>query len=259
MKRLALSLSALFSISLAQQIPIIITSIPKGGTHLLMKAVTLITGKQPGYLAPITGQQYTVFDEKSAQKVLASGKAMIFSHLHYNDEAAETLTKHNFPVLFIYRDPRDLLLAAARLVTKRGMPVPEALGLAKPWASRHDEYVLQLINNITDIYANFTPWLEHPNVYAVRFEDLVGPKGGGSAEKQLRVLRDIANHINMPLTETEATKIAEKLFGQSATFRKGQIGAWKVEFTTEHKQLFKQKGQALLEQLGYELDDQWAK
>jgi len=262
MKSRVISLIASISVAALQsQPPIIVTSIPKAGTHLLLKAVTLMTKKPNGYLAPITGQQYTDFNETAAQKVMASKQTSIFAHLHYNTIAAQALEKYRFPTLFIYRDPRDLILAAARLVRrdlpKRGMPVPAALGLAKPWPNTYNEYLTKLIENVQEIYNNFLPWLQHPMVYAVRFEDLVGTRGGGSAEKQIETLQGIGRHIGITLSATEAAQLGSQLFGTSATFRKGQVGAWKQEMNTAQRKRFCYLHQTLLEELGYETDDSW--
>ena len=49
----------------------------------------------------------------------------------------------------------------------------------------------------------------------------------------------------------------ELFFGDSVTFHKGQIGAWKTEFTENHKKLFKEIAGQLLIDLGYEKDYNW--
>jgi hypothetical protein len=44
---------------------------------------------------------------------------------------------------------------------------------------------------------------------------------------------------------------------RSPTFRRGQIGGWREEFTAEHKALFKEVAGDILIELGYERDHRW--
>ena len=99
-----------------------------------------------------------------------------------------------------------------------------------------------------------------PFVYTTTFEKLVGPAGGGSEKIQFQEVKNILNHLNISPTDEEILSLCQEIHGAnpvSWTFRKGVIGAWKKEFTDEHKELFKQKAQNLLEKLGYEEDFDW--
>ena len=73
----------------------------------------------------------------------------------------------------------------------------------------------------------------------------------------MREIMNIARHIGIPVNRKRALEIANQLFGGTATFRKGQIGAWKKEFTQEQKELFKEHAGQLLIDLGYEKDYNW--
>lgn len=95
------------------------------------------------------------------------------------------------------------------------------------------------------------------NVCVVRFEDLVGPQGGGSQEVQLDAMRKIANYLGIYPTDGELLGIALKLFGKFITLRAGQIGSWKSHFSEQHKKEFKRVAAQLLVDLGYERDFEW--
>jgi len=100
-------------------------------------------------------------------------------------------------------------------------------------------------------------WMQDPTVLVCRFEDLVGPLGGGSRLRQIQCLQALAQHIHCFPPQERLEQIADSLFGESATFYKGQIGSWKEAFTSRHKELFKAvMGQELIA-LGYEFNDQW--
>jgi hypothetical protein len=96
-----------------------------------------------------------------------------------------------------------------------------------------------------------------PNVLSIRFENLVGPQGGGSQEAQIQTITAIAQHINQPITEYEAIFYGECIFGGTFSFNKGKIGSWKDYFTPDQRKLFKEHAGQLLIDLGYEKDLNW--
>ena len=110
---------------------------------------------------------------------------------------------------------------------------------------------------IDDFYSKYMGWTKHPLFYTTTFEKLVGPHGGGSKEEQIQEIINIARHLDHPISLERAQQIADELFGNAPTFRKGQIGAWKEYFTQEHKELFKKTAGQLLIDLGYEKDFDW--
>ena len=110
----------------------------------------------------------------------------------------------------------------------------------------------------------------NPNHLVIRFEDLVGPNGGGDLGLQMQTLRSIAQFIQADLSEQQLFDIAGQLYGNQvnpfgkdalknyrSTFSKGKIGAWKDAFKEEHKVAFKKKIGNLLIGLGYENDNAW--
>jgi hypothetical protein len=48
-------------------------------------------------------------------------------------------------------------------------------------------------------------------------------------------------------------RVEENLFGMGRTFRKGLIGGWREEFSSEHEQAAKEVAGPLLVELGYEV------
>jgi hypothetical protein len=51
--------------------------------------------------------------------------------------------------------------------------------------------------------------------------------------------------------------VEENIFGVSKTFRKGQIGSWREEFSAEHERAVREIAGPLLVELGYEANPQW--
>ncbi len=93
----------------------------------------------------------------------------------------------------------------------------------------------------------------------VKFENLIGPKGGGSYEQQLKTIMKISQHLGIPLSLQKIQTVIADLFGGTWTFREGQIGGWKKYFTPEIKKAFKQDPRLiqLLIDLGYENGSNW--
>jgi len=113
---------------------------------------------------------------------------------------------------------------------------------------------------------NVRRFMEWGNYYIVKFENLIGPNGGGSEETQLTEIYNLAHEVNVTLTPEEAQYIATNLFGiedikdnaqLTPTFNKGKIGRWKKYFNDKHKKRFKKLYNDFLVEFGYEEDDNW--
>lgn len=227
--------------------PIFITSIPKCGTHLLIKTINLITKNESEI-------QYldSMLDFK--KDFLDIYKQFFFAgHLLYNNENTNILKKFNFKTLFIYRDPRDEALSFVYWIYKNPNFWPQLQKMT------FNELLSYVITTETPFwYKSALSWKNEKTVYTTTFEKLIGPKGGGELKIQINEIKNIAGYIEMQITNEEAEHISNRLFGKKLiTFREGQIGSWKKHFTEEHKQLFKEKSGQLLIDLEYEKDLNW--
>ena len=250
-------LSALFICScitnhlLATSGLVILVGIPKCGTHLLSQTVSLLTDTRIDFIGDF-GCGYKLLSEKGVQNLKESGKRITHSHLLSTENNFDLATQHAIKILFIYRDPRDQVVSLFYHKQR-----PPAVGASIP--RKPQRPLTQLISEVNNRYRNQLGWIKQPNVYAIKFEDLIGPKGGGSQNIQLQVMRNIADFLGLHKSDEEIKNLANKVHGSnmSWTFRKGQIGAWKKEFTRGQRLLFRDKNQALLEELGYETNDRW--
>ncbi len=112
--------------------------------------------------------------------------------------------------------------------------------------------------DINTRYSSFMPWLNQEINFTVRFEDLIGPKGGGDSHTQISTLTGVADHLGLKLSSKKILQVADRLYNpKSLTFRKGRIGGWKAMFNDEHKKVFKKLAGELLIELGYEKDMDW--
>lgn len=189
------------------------------------------------------------------------------THSPFVEEYATILSQPKYQIIFIYRDPRDVITSLALYIRgkdKKFWPKAQQLSL--------DETITRLIvggeslhvtshhiskNGVRNMYESYLPWRNLSNVLSVRFEDLIGPKGGGNKDDQIRSIREIAHHIGKEISVAEAIAYGDTIFGKTHSFNKGQIGSWKEYFTPKHKQLFKKHAGQLLIDLGYETNTNW--
>ncbi|MFQ5724093.1 MAG: sulfotransferase domain-containing protein [Terriglobia bacterium] len=265
----------------------VVNGFPKGGTHLLVRCATLLGGEQrvdfffdrkmggavqggPGIPLGI-GEPVAVAPEEVERRLAGLGAGeFAVGHIPYSEEFAALLDRFKLRMVFILRDPRDVVVS---LVHHTLTDASNRLhGYFKQTLNGLDECLLA---GIAGVKANQTrdgmwlasigqqlewvkPWLTAPVSHTTRFERLVGPQGGGSAKAQREEIARIAGHLGLSLTPAQIDEVASRLFGQgSPTFRRGQIGSWKEHFREEHKDAFKRVAGKQLLEMGYERDLNW--
>ncbi len=233
---------------------IVYFTVPKGGSQLCKKVIGLITERPMRKLFPL-------------QETSFLSSYIGYNHLGPGYEDILEDRSGAFIKVIMIRDPRDVIISMAAWI--QVMADTEA---AKEFAKLSlDEQIEELIVSpnlsmngrypfVFDTYLAIEyalKWMADPAVHICLFEDLVGAKGGGAHRRQIEAINDLARHLHCDLSSEQVAEIAEGLFGDTVTFRTGQIGSWKEVFTPRHKELFKAKmGKELIE-LGYEKDDTW--
>jgi hypothetical protein len=258
MKRiLALTLVSTLCIAY-QEHPTVIVSIQKCGTHLLGGVIDLLTNKKIYWPGFIRGKE---LDE--ALTTLRDNRFMMI-HVPYRSEIIEIFEKHHATLFFVYRDPRDQVVSDAYF--RLHWQAPDGTRV-----TNHAQLVTELLSNfVAPWYADSTtkrgvaacfeslmPWAQHPGICVIRFEDLIGEQGGGSAKVQKETIARIAEHLGIAYTEETIAYVVEHLFGNSMTFREGKIGSWKRHFSDHDKNIAKQTIGQLLIDLGYENGMDW--
>lgn len=231
---------------------IYINSIPKCGTHLLTKCIELLT-KRP--LIEFNPQQKATFLTENRLPSHATWHHFFATHMQYTPQAISVFKKRKFKMFLIYRDPRDKAISQVYWIYRGGWMNEQADSpLRKLPFKKLLKYVIKRIRRD---YRSYMPWIKHPLCVPIRFESLIGPKGGGSLEAQMREIKKIAKHINLPLTRELLSQCVTHVFGGSPTFREGKIGSWVKHFDPEIKALFKKEANDILVGLGYEKGLAW--
>ncbi|MGW0809518.1 hypothetical protein [Nonomuraea sp. NPDC002799] len=164
------------------------------------------------------------------------------------------------PIIFNYRDPRDAVISMINFLegrTKEGYgnffeaDIFSAILRSKPtWEEKIDHALRDKSFLGRDQFEKALWLLNHPQVCKVRYEDLVGPEGGGSRERQLGAVNRVLRHLG---SGRDAEEVAGKVYNPDAwSFYKGRSGGWPERFTERNLARFTEQFGDLIQQYGYE-------
>lgn len=196
---------------------------------------------------------------KKLFKVLSPGK-FIIGHVPYSHQAKKV---HHSAVdysLTIIRDPRDMILSMLRHVKDRpqhhshdylynSLETDEERFFAVADGFENSETKLIGVKIMIE---SMLEWQQDSSNLLIKFEDIVGPLGGGDSFVQQKTIDRILTFIGAENTPKNLKEIAKESFGKSSTFRKGQIYGWKDKLSQRENELFCQTHSNLLDLIGYE-------
>ena len=256
----------------------VLNAIPKCGTHLIMNCIYYMINKRvdEGY-DYINEVDYTPDRAWHYVRFLVSlkGKSFIHkTHVPYFPEMEKALLQARMKSLFFVRDPRDAIVSLVFYMEKMSgdrrdfmeinSSVYDILSL--------DEKIEALMtgssctNYLDKYWKSLIGWSDSSCCQVARFEDIIGPCGGGTLEKQLEAINQICSYLNISLsygekmgiafyTNSYATPSIQNALGLKYT--QGQIGNWMLFFSESNKDLFKKLFGKELIKLGYEQDNNW--
>lgn len=273
-----LNLLRFFSFGPGLSFKLMMTSVPKSGSHLLQAMLTNLRElkRAPVVLYPYKPvSEYRMAIEKLAHNRFAWG------HIGLNMETLDLIQRFDMGIIVMLRDPRDIVVSFVdhvyrlkphilknyytSLANDHARLKAAILGAQKE-AYPRDQILAE--QGIYDMYTGFTnigrvcegylAWTEYSKTHVVHFEDLIGADGGGSKKNQEKAVRGVIDFLGLAYTESETSKICRKIYNpKSPTFNRGKTNRWKALFTEELKDIFKSvAGESLIE-MGYEKDDSW--
>lgn len=160
----------------------------------------------------------------------------ITGHVNWSQGIENILQENEFKTVLVIRDPIDTLVSYCHYI---GSQESHFLHAAYKKLELKDKIITALngghlagfdVAPFTSMLHLIDKWLERPGVLLIRFEDIIGFKGGGSNEKQLKCLNELSDFTDFDFNNH---RVRSNLFGQSHTFRKGQIGSAKNELTPD--------------------------
>ena len=188
----------------------------------------------------------------------------VTAHCVYTPELADLFHEGGMRVVCILRDPRGVAVSQMHYLKQLKNHFAHEEYMALP--SDHERLLVSIrggelggreLQPLDQRYRQFLRWGQEGGAVMVKFEDLVGTKGGGSDEAQRVAVERVARHLGVAADEGVLRRVEEELFGVGRTFRKGQIGGWREEFSEEHEGAVKEVLGTLLVELGYDVGPEW--
>ncbi len=254
-------------------------SFPKSGTHLLdqillgFAKVAPFSKRLHSFYAEYEGESGAKHSPEQALAWLDSlrPRDIASAHLFARPDAVARVCSPAFIPYFIYRDPRDVVVSHVFYVTDMEgrhvhhdyyQSLPDFNARLKVSILGRPDFRAERSRRVEfpDIAARFAPyldWLNHPEVMAIHFEDLILDRPSALTRIMDHFLARAPLHASrsrqLILNSLEASINPTK----SPTFRSGKTGEWKKHFTDEHKKIFKDAAGDLLVRLGYERGNDW--
>jgi hypothetical protein len=236
-------------------------SIPKSGTNLLQKLLDLSSVPYSGRSIaasssfgkfgslkqwfhrpkanetplPIGLEVPTVVSPAWLKKYLNTAHGYVTGHAQHTAHLSHLLASENYKTIQIFRHPCAVLVSWAYYIERPGYYWNEASQkMAK--VPLQDRMILMakggLLGNIyytglAEVIRKAEGWLQDGNTLVVRFEDLVGSLGGGNNAVQKNTIKTILKFAGLKKSDADIALLQSSLFGQTRTFRNGQVDGWK--------------------------------
>lgn len=246
-------------------------AIPKSGSHLIIQVLRGFTKMGPfiktGFPPVNRGEDNRKLSQDAVQDNMLRMRSgdIGYGYLHYKEPFISMLADQKWASVFVYRDPRDVIVSSVKYATYMNLEH----GLNKYYTqhlSTDEERIKAAINgihvpdfeypNILDRYNYYIGWLHHSSVLSLRFEDLILNR-----DKTFVRLFDyvVSRGFQPKISRERALEVLQQSVHpqRSGTYRKGQPGSWKDNFSNRNKDVFKAVSGDLLIRLGYEQDRNW--
>lgn len=232
-------------------------SIPKAGTHLLERALCLHPQLYRKLVPTVTLKE---LEKRGGPDGLFGRLApgqVVMAHLRFDRAYPEVLRRHQVETVFLIRDPRDIVVSQVRYVVGRDDHWAHDLFASR--ADPREQLRLAItgdreggLRSLGERLAAYEGWMDAASA-VVRFEDLVGPQGGGERSRQLATVYRLYRAIGVDAEDALVRSTCERLFSSaSPTFRKGTIGQWRESLDDELRSLVREVAGTSLERFGYE-------
>jgi hypothetical protein len=171
--------------SYASHPPIVVNSLPKSGTHLMMQIAEALPGatQYGSFIAqrPSWASWHRAQAEISARIAKIAPGEVLGAHLHHSPETAAALERLNALHLFIYRDPRAVLVSEVQYLalTARWNALHKRFAQAGDFSAQVDLAIdgdgTEALPDVATRYGPYLAWREAPNVLAIRYDEVICP------------------------------------------------------------------------------------
>lgn len=245
--------------------PVLLTSIPKCGTHLVRDLLRFAPPLR--FAAELPRNEQTSGEELAAALAGARGRFVV-GHIPHTPAIAAAVAAAGARVVHVVRDPRAYVVSLVHHI--RRFPDHALHSYFRDHVRGFEEAAELVIRgvhlgpgrflpDVATFFALYQGWRSCPSAYTTSYEALVGPRGGGSRTAQHHEIRAIAFHLGYgQIPEVAVGLLASVLYHPyGPTFRRGVLGDWRRQFTPRLARAFKETAPALLSSLGYEAGETW--
>jgi hypothetical protein len=230
-------------------------SLPKSGTNLVQRALFLSSPLYRKMIPTVNGQNVDRWGFNKLIDSLRSGQVLV-AHLPYSSRRESVVNKKGVKSIFMVRDIRDIILSRTKYISRN--EDHEFNNYYKKLHNERQKVQLTIFGDedkgiipMRSRLEQFLGWLD-TEALVLRFEDLLGPKGGGSTERQLSTLQKMYDKLGINYNNKMLKKISDNLFFTgSPTFRKGLIGQWKDKMNNEEIKTVRKEMGDLISKYGY--------
>ncbi|HZB90605.1 MAG TPA: hypothetical protein VE397_04135 [Stellaceae bacterium] len=245
--------------------PVFINSVPKCGTHLLSTCLEAMGFAPPPQDAmPDTDDRFN------------GGRYYNLQHMRVDDIADQYRSIGTFidalsksTIVFVSRDPRDAIISLANYIPRQreyhllsrfmeNMTAEERINaviLGKYPIPVFINSTYCLDDNIAALFDSYQRWQPEwwRNLWRIRYEDLIGPRGLGTREAQRATVWGLQLALHVP---GDPGAFAEKVFSErSPTFFKGTIGQHQRDLSAANRAALMTVSPGFIQRAGYA--DRW--
>jgi hypothetical protein len=235
---------------------VVCVSIPKAGTHLIERALCLHPKLYRKVLPTISEENVGRYGGASELLDRMRPGQVVVSHLRFHESYPEELRNRSIRGIFLIRDPHAIVVSQAHYVSRTpGHRHHEFFAAQEGTKARlriaiagDREHRVPSIGERLDAFAG---WLD-AGCLVVRFEDLIGPGGGGDPETQLGIVREIYTFLGLEADDQLPVSVCRRLFSSaSPTFRRGSADGWRDIFDPELESLMDEVAGHAMARYGY--------
>jgi hypothetical protein len=140
----------------------------------------------------------------------------------------------------IVRDPRALLLALIcdeqvmpRFLATDFAPLSPLQQMERMWGGGYLPQADVTIQPFAAVYRSLLAWRDQPDTLLIRFEDLIGPSGGGSPVQQQQTLARLATFLGLSADDARMECVEQIADPSAHTFSLAQKALWPAKVASE--------------------------
>ena len=246
---------------------VLANSMPKSGTHLL---ASLLDGlgdlRFAGHLVTFDcGDRHDpgpALDDLTTRLGALRNGRYLGGHLIADDAVQDRVAASAVKLLTILRDPRAVTVSGANYVLEATQLrdrdealklFPDKDSILRAMVAGHGEPGERFyFPEIGERYAAYAAWWDSPVGLTVRFEDLIGGRGGGSDAEQVERVATILQFLGYGADPATSRRLATQLFSEKAiTFRTGRVDSWREELPPDLAAEIEERCAPWMARLGY--------